>query len=482
MAVEPMKKLNSQVNTITDLINNYDRTIFKVMLSTAFILYFCYIFCFTQPTGESSENYSKSNSIVATTDLRHIVFGIASSVDSWKNRHPYIDLWWRPSQTRGVVFLDRAPTDNETWPNTSPPFQISGDTSKFKDYDHHAMPFAIRMIRVISETYNMNFTNVRWFVMADDDTVLFIENLVEVLQRYDHRKYYYIGGLSECVGQNWWHSFRMAFGGAGYAMSYPLVKDLSKMLDGCIMRYPYLYGSDHILQSCISELGGALTRLPGFHQFDLHGDISGFLSSHPPAPVLSFHHIDSLDPIFPNKTRDAALRHLMKAEKADHSRILQQTVCYNHNNNLSFSISWGYSIHVYEKLHAPGYLHMPIQTFQPWNGFGNPPFMFNVRPASDDPCEAPHVFYFKNVERTNTLDHITTNYFRNAARGLLSCANNSADSISQIVVFSPIQPFKLEEGKRECCTVTEKNSNVTEIEIRSCLDGEASEWSSISSS
>jgi Fringe-like len=35
------------------------------------------------------------------------------------------------------------------------------------------------------ETFNMNFTNVRWFVMADDDTVLFIDNLVEVLQRWN---------------------------------------------------------------------------------------------------------------------------------------------------------------------------------------------------------------------------------------------------------------------------------------------------------
>jgi Protein of unknown function, DUF604 len=176
-------------------------------------------------------------------------------------------------------------------------------------------------------------------------------------------------------------------------------------------------------------------------QFDLHGDISGFLSAHPFAPLLSFHHIDAFDPIFPDMTRDAALHHLMEAAKVDHSRILQQTVCYDHNHNLSFSVSWGYSVHIYEMLHAPGYLHIPIQTFQPWNSLGNPPFMFNVRPVSSDPCLAPHVFFFEHAEKANGLDYITTNYVRKAARGLPACADNSADSISQIVVFSPIQLF-----------------------------------------
>ncbi|KAJ4807885.1 hypothetical protein LUZ62_020451 [Rhynchospora pubera] len=476
MAIELRAKLNSHINTFTDLISN----LFKIIVSTTLVITLYYILRYDQPGHDILSNFISSNSNLlnkagATTNLSHLVFGVAGSVESWESRRPYIDLWWRPNKTRGVVWLDRAPTD-EHWPDTSPPFQVSGDISKFKDYDHHGMPFAIRMTRVISETYNMNFTNVRWFVMADDDTVLFIENLVEVLQSYDHRKYHYIGGLSECVTQNTWHSFKMAFGGAGYALSYPLVRDLSKILDGCIMRYPYLYGSDHILQSCISELGVSLTTNPGFHQLDLRGDISGFLSAHPLSPVLSFHHLDAIDPIFPDMTQDAALRHLMEAAKVDHSRILQQTVCYDHNRSLTYSISWGYTVHIYERLHAPGYLHMPYQTFQPWNDAGNPQFMFNVRQVSDNPCEAPHVFFFGHVEHTNVSDYVTTTYVRKAARGLPACDNNSADSISQIVVLSPIQPFKWEDGKRECCTVSSKNSYVTEIKIRSCMEGEASDW------
>ncbi|EXB36740.1 hypothetical protein L484_016992 [Morus notabilis] len=35
--------------------------------------------------------------------------------------------------------------------------------------------------------------NVRWFVMADDNTVFFIDNLATVLGKYDHNQMYYIG-------------------------------------------------------------------------------------------------------------------------------------------------------------------------------------------------------------------------------------------------------------------------------------------------
>jgi len=83
-------------------------------------------------------------------------------------------------------------------------------------------------------TVKEGFEGVRWFVKGDDDTVLFVDNLVDVLSKYDHNGYYYIGGNSECITQNDQHAFNMAFGGAGIAVSYPLEKALAKILDGCI--------------------------------------------------------------------------------------------------------------------------------------------------------------------------------------------------------------------------------------------------------
>lgn len=154
------------------------------------------------------------------------------------------------------MFLDTFPVDLIPWPASSPPIRISENTSRYKDYDKHEMTHAIRLGRVISEIIDEEDLNddVRWYVMADDDTVIFIKNLVEVLSRYDHNKYFNVGMNSECHASNYFHSLEMAFGGAGYALSYPLARALAENMDVRIKRYPSLYGSDHIVQSCVADL------------------------------------------------------------------------------------------------------------------------------------------------------------------------------------------------------------------------------------
>lgn len=103
-------------------------------------------------------------------------------------------------------------------------------------------------------------------MLCDDDTLFITENLVKTLAKYDWEKWYYIGGLSESVEQNSKNSFGMAFGGAGFAISYPLARVLSKVLDSCLLRYGHLYGSDARVFACLAELGVGLTHEPGFHQ------------------------------------------------------------------------------------------------------------------------------------------------------------------------------------------------------------------------
>lgn len=119
---------------------------------------------------------------------------------------------------------------------------------------------------MVSETLRLGLKDVRWFVMGDDDTVFVVENLVRVLDKYDHRQMYYVGSSSESHVQNIAFSYGMAYGGGGFAISYPLAKALEKMQDRCLKRYPGLYGSDDRIQACMAELGLPLTREPGFHQ------------------------------------------------------------------------------------------------------------------------------------------------------------------------------------------------------------------------
>lgn len=171
---------------------------------------------------------------------------------------------------------------------------------------------------------------------------------------------------------------------------------------------------------------------------DLRGDISGFLSAHPQAPLVSLHHIGLIHPIFPSMSRYKALRHLMKAAMVDSSRLLQQVICYDLQTKWSVSISWGYSVHIYEELHPPSILQIPLQTFRAYNKRATPPFMFNVRPLSRNPCSMPHVFYLESVGIANP-NQIVTFYTRTTPWKLSSCGNHSAKPISRIMVSTPVK-------------------------------------------
>ncbi|KAA8549317.1 hypothetical protein F0562_001001 [Nyssa sinensis] len=455
----------------------------KSLAISGLVLYLIYIFLSNNPCCQSPTLFIKSRHKWAPyantnppTNISHLVFGIAGSSNTWRNKKWFIESWWRPNITRGYLFLDRPPTELLPWPPSSPPFRVSEDNSRYKEYNKHAMPHAIRMVRVIEETFKAEHNgSVRWYVMADDDTVFLVDNLVEVLARYDHRKYFYIGMNSECIVSNFGNSFEMAFGGAGYALSYPLVEALAKNLDLCIKRYPTLYGSDHILQSCIADLGVSLTQEKGFHQIDLRGDISGFLSAHPQSSFLSLHHLDLVEPIFPSMNQNESIFHLMKAAKVDESRLLQQTICFHKQSNWTFSISWGYSIQIYEKFFPPSILQRPLETFSQWRKGARPPYMFNTRSLSNDPCEAPHVFFFDSVEKPRG-NHILTNYIRRWPRGLPACAssgNHSADYISKIRVLSPRRRHGGAGSRRECCDVVRLvDMNATAVKLRTCMKNE----------
>lgn len=209
----------------------------------------------------------------SATNISHIAFGIASSTQNWPTKKAYTQAWWKPpnnnntkSVVRGYVFLERIPPLSTTSYGSSVQFLAYKNTSNYAPYDKHPIPQTIRMTRMIVELFEAINEGVRWYVMSDDDTVFFVGNLVEVLGKYDHNKYFYIGMNSETFSANNFHSFDMAFGGGGYVLSSSLAKAVVANLDVCIKRYQTLYGSDHMVQSCVADLGVSLTPEKGFHQ------------------------------------------------------------------------------------------------------------------------------------------------------------------------------------------------------------------------
>ncbi|XP_028758794.1 uncharacterized protein LOC114717766 [Neltuma alba] len=413
-------------------------------------------------------------------NVSNIVFCIAASVKTWKNKKPYIESWWRPNITRGYVFFEHTPgKDSLPWPATSPPYKVHGDVTKLRIFKKFPSPIQVRILRSITKTFEQRDENVKWFVMTDDDTVMVIENLIRVLSKYDHTKQVYVGMNSEAIKSNSLFAFEMAYGGGGFALSYPLMEALVENLEGCIERYTHLISSDYIVSACIADLGVDPTFERGFHQVDAHGDVSGLLSAHPNVPFVSIHHMDTIDPIFPSKNRSESIRHLLRAAKLDHTRILQQTICHHKPNLWTFSVSWGYSLQIYESVFPRWLLKRPLETFKPWLAeISAPPYyMFNTRLPTDNPCEAPHGFFAESMEKIRVdndgEEHVVTTFVRRSGRGLMACplaGHKSADSITRVRVISPAT-MNL-KGRRECCDVVHVGSRDAEIRYRACLKNE----------
>lgn len=145
-------------------------------------------------------------------------------------------------------------------------------------------------------------------------------------------------------------------------------------------------------------------------QFDIHGDASGILAAHPVAPLVSIHHLDLIDPIFPrtvdtNYTRLGALQHLLEAAHLEPASTMQQSICYDRTRRWSFTVSWGYVVHAYGGFITPRELEVPQKTFLSWHReTSKVEFPFNTRSNPDDVCKRPSRFFMESVHSPAIAD------------------------------------------------------------------------------
>ncbi|GAA0176492.1 glycosyltransferase [Lithospermum erythrorhizon] len=420
----------------------------------------------------------KEGSLGYGTGLEHIVFGIAASASLWEKRKNYIKIWWRPElEMRGVVWLDNRVESLESEKMMLPEVRISGDTSKFAYKNRKGRRAAIRISRVVSETLRLGMENVRWFVMGDDDTVFVTDNLVRVLNKYDHNQFYYIGSSSESHLQNLRFSYGMAYGGGGFAISYPLAKALEKIQDQCIQNYPELYGSDDRMHACMSELGVPLTKEVGFHQYDVYGSIFGLLAAHPIAPLVSLHHLDVIEPIFPKMTRVEALQQLAIPMKLDSAGLIQQSICYDRENKLTVSVSWGFAVQLFRGILSPREIEMPSRTFFNWDRKSDyRGYSFNTRPVMRNPCQKPFIFYLTRsgivVSSNQTLSQYKIHHDSHP-----DCEWEMADpaKIDMVEVYKKLDPHLWDKSpRRNCCRILNSANKKMVIDVHVCSEGEMS--------
>ncbi|GAY47103.1 hypothetical protein KPL70_002612 [Citrus sinensis] len=117
-------------------------------------------------------------------------------------------------------------------------------------------------------------------------------------------------------------------------------------------------------------------------------------------------------------------------------------------------------------------------TFRPWQKSRPPFFMFNTRWLSNNPCEAPHVFFLESVIESNNIGRyhvVVTNYTRSSPGNLPICLSNgnpSANPIHKIQVFSPSTGRK-EAGRIECCDVKYvAGEDTVDVKLSACMKGE----------
>ncbi|KAG7015290.1 hypothetical protein SDJN02_22925, partial [Cucurbita argyrosperma subsp. argyrosperma] len=412
------------------------------------------------------------------TEIQDIVFGIAGSAKLWQSRKEYIKLWFDPTKMRAVVWLDELVATKAEEAELLPPVVVSEDTERFAYRNKQGERSAIRISRIVAETVRLGAENVRWVVMGDDDTVFVAENLVRVLRKYDHNGFYYIGSSSESHLQNMKFSYGMAYGGGGFAISYPLAKEIEKMQDGCLERYPELYGSDDRIQACMAELGVPLIKEPGFHQYDIYGSLFGLLAAHPVTPLVSLHHLDIVEPIFPAVTRLEALRRLLVPMRLDSAALMQQSICYDRPRGWTVSVSWGFAVQISRGIFPAREIELPMRTFLNWYRRADySAYTFNSRPVVRNPCQKPFIFYFSDADFNSSAGVTVTEYLKERSPHPF-CKWNMADpgELHMVVVVKKPDPTIWEHApRRKCCRVMGmEKEGVLSVDVGTCREGEIS--------
>lgn len=138
-------------------------------------------------------------------------------------------------------------------------------------------------------------------------------------------------------------------------------------------------------------------------QYDVYGNLFGLLAAHPVSPFVSLHHLDVVEPIFPNMTRLEALQRLTIPMKLDSAGLIQQSICYDKQRKWTISVSWGFAVQIFRGIFSPREIEMPSRTFLNWYRRADyTAYAFNTRPVTRNPCQKPFVFYLSKAKLVNS--------------------------------------------------------------------------------
>lgn len=215
----------------------------------------------------------------------HFLFGVATYHDRLLEALPAFDHWLAHSDAPLVaVIVDHADHDLRALEAVFATHAITlvcvpGDPQLTIDQNH--------FITLRPTVQNIR-PETRWVGILDDDTFFpSLAALSDALAKYDHNKEVWLGQLSEdFYSVRSWGFF--AYGGAGVFLSVPLAHKLEPFQEQCLEEAA-LPSGDGMLRDCVYYHSKTkLTLVPGLHQQDMRGDLSGFFESG--LKALSLHH------------------------------------------------------------------------------------------------------------------------------------------------------------------------------------------------
>ncbi|KAJ3262026.1 hypothetical protein HK103_003869 [Boothiomyces macroporosus] len=137
-----------------------------------------------------------------------------------------------------------------------------------------------------------HYPNADWYVMIDDDTYVFMENLHFRLAHFKPDKPYYFGSANVFTGCDSVKKLGtgpfFAHGGSGIVLSKAAIKKLIPIIDSCLPKYHQCWAGDIRLALCLRDAGILLGDPLHFYRDPPHDK---FNYTKPCALPNTFHHL-----------------------------------------------------------------------------------------------------------------------------------------------------------------------------------------------
>lgn len=230
-------------------------------------------------------------SIIKDVDASKVMFGMSTTLERLNNSIPFLSRWL--THTHAGIFVivvgpDEQKADSKAMAILESGMRYIGLDVTIVHPLNEKDSFPERYYSLTRLLYSNRNSKTQWIGIIDDDTIFpSMPSLISMLNSYDSKEQYYIGGLSE----DWWSVSRygmMGFGGAGIFLSITLAATLDPHYQDCKDKSGSGSGDVRIMECIYDHTLIKLTHVPGLHQIDLHGDLSGLYESG--RSPLSLHH------------------------------------------------------------------------------------------------------------------------------------------------------------------------------------------------